>query len=64
MRGKKWHKLQPTCLICGEVGPYYLVTKEKSLEICPGMKIWEHNIEWFDKHQHNGKNSISTKFID
>ncbi|GAH27300.1 unnamed protein product [marine sediment metagenome] len=54
-----WKKLQPKCLVCNEIGPYYLVSNE-------GVK-WDENIdkylEWYDKHKHNGKTSMRYKFI-
>jgi len=63
----KWHKLQVKCLICGEVGPYYYVTKEEDESIPPKVKDDENirnTFKWLSKHHHNGKTNISTKFIE
>jgi hypothetical protein len=63
----KWYKLQPTCLICNEIGPYYYVTKEKSKSIPPKLKQDEHFADliiWLEKHKHNNKTSMSYKYVE
>lgn len=67
MKESKWVKLQISCLICKEDGPYYLVTKEEDKTTPPQLKKDEHLREaliWMGKHHHDGKTSVSTKYLE